>query len=137
MVPSEALAGLGGVALFAAPGAGLAEILPAIRELPLGRRLAYAWLLGVAWTAGWLYALSHWLAVPLRTPAILMVAAVPAVAGAVSWLRRRGRISPASSPSRRRRLVGRIALGAGALISLALLCEALDNPLTDWDGRMT
>ena len=137
MVPSEALAGLAGVTLFAAPGAGLAEILPAVRELPPGRRLAYAYLLGVAWTAGWLYALSHWLAVPLRTPAILMVAAVPAVAGAVSWLRRRGRTSPASSPSRRRRLVGRIALGAGALISLALLCEAMDNPLTDWDGRMT
>ena len=33
MVPSEALAGLAGVALFAAPGAGLAEILPAVREL--------------------------------------------------------------------------------------------------------
>ncbi len=88
MVPSEALAGLGGVALFAAPGAGLAEILPAVRELPAGRRLAYAWLLGVAWTAGWLYALSHWLAVPLRAPAILTVAAVPALAGAVSWLKR-------------------------------------------------
>src|SRR6478672_8859508 len=109
MVPSEALAGLGGVALFAAPGAGLAEILPAIRELPLGRRLAYAWLLGVAWTAGWLYALSHWLAVPLRTPAILAVAAVPVLAGGVSWLRRR-KIAPIPPPSRGRgSLAGRIA----------------------------
>ncbi|HEV7785744.1 MAG TPA: hypothetical protein VGQ28_10440 [Thermoanaerobaculia bacterium] len=140
MVPSEALAGLGGVALFAAPGAGLAEILPAVRELPAGRRLAYAWLLGVAWTAGWLYALSHWLAVPLRPPAILAVAAVPVLAGSVSWLRRRsGRISRSSPAcfSRRAHLVGRIALAAGALVSLALLCDALDNPLTDWDGRMT
>ncbi|HEV7509901.1 MAG TPA: hypothetical protein VGS07_33825 [Thermoanaerobaculia bacterium] len=139
MVPSEALAGLGGVALFAAPGAGLAEILPAVRELPLGRRLAYAWLLGVAWTAGWLYALSHWLAVPLRTPAILMVAAVPVLAGSVSWLRRRSslQISPPSRSPGRKRLAVRIALAAGALVSLALLCDALDNPLADWDGRMT
>jgi hypothetical protein len=138
MVPSEALAGLGGVALFAAPGAGLAELLPAVRELPAGRRLAYAYLLGIAWTAGWLYALSHWLAVPLRSPAILMVAAVPVLAGAVSWLRRRNvRISPPRRPSRSRRLAGWIALAAGALVSLALLCDALDNPLTDWDGRMT
>jgi hypothetical protein len=141
MVPSEAIAGLAGVALFAAAGAGLAELLPAIRELPAGRRLAYAYLLGVAWTAGWLYALSHWLAVPLRPPAILAVAAMPALAGAVSWLRRLRRlrrrsrqISPSTS---HRRFLSRIALGAGALVSLALLCDALDNPLTDWDGRMT
>lgn len=137
MVPSEALAGLGGVALFAAPGAGLAEILPGIREMPTGRRLAYAWLLGVAWTAGWLYALSHWLAVPLRTPAILAVAAVPVLAGGVSWLRRRKIVRPPQPSRERGRLAGRIALSAGALISLALVCDALDNPLTDWDGRMT
>jgi len=137
MVPSEALAGLAGVALFAAPGAGLAEILPAVRELPVGRRLAYSYLLGIAWTAGLLYALSHWLAVPLRSPAILIVAAVPVLAGMGSWLRRRGRVSPGSSPSRPRRLAGKLALAAGAVISLALLCDALDNPLTDWDGRMT
>jgi hypothetical protein len=137
MVPSEALAGFGGVALFAAPGAGLAEILPAIRELPPGRRLAYAWLLGVAWTAGWLYALSHWLAVPLRPPAILTVAAVPVLAGGVSWLRRRKMVRVPQPSRGRGSLAGRIALAAGALISLALFCDALDNPLTDWDGRMT
>jgi len=137
MVPPEALAGLGGVALFAAPGAGLAEILPGIREMPTGRRLAYAWLLGVAWTAGWLYALSHWLAVPLRMPAILAVAAVPVLAGGVSWLRRRKIVQPPQPSRERGRLAGRIALAAGALISLALVCDALDNPLTDWDGRMT
>jgi hypothetical protein len=135
MVPSEALASLGSVALFAAPGAGLAEILPAVRELPAGRRLAYAWLLGVAWTAGWLYALSHWLAVPLRTPAILTVAAVPVLAGGISWLKRPRR--PVFPRSGRKRLAGRLALAAGALVSLALVCDALDNPLTDWDGRMT
>ncbi|HSS50468.1 MAG TPA: hypothetical protein VLX28_16140, partial [Thermoanaerobaculia bacterium] len=105
---------------------------------PVGRRLACAWLLGVAWTAGGLYALSHWLAVPLRTPAILTVAAVPVLGGTISWLRRRGvQTAPPSRGRGRGRLAGRIALAAGALVSLALLCEALDNPLGDWDGRMT
>lgn len=137
MVPSEALASLGGVVLFAAPGAGLAKILPAIREMPTGRRLAYAWLLGVAWTAGWLYALSHWLAVPLRTPAIPGVAAVPVLAGGVSWVRRRKIVQIPPPLRKHRSLSGRIALAAGALISLALVCDAMDNPLTDWDGRMT
>src|SRR5881227_3541694 len=116
MVPAEALKGLAGVALFAAPGAGLAELLPVVRELPAARRLAHAWLLGVAWTAGALYALSHWLAVPLRSPAILAVGAAPVVAGAVSWLRRRR--PPLSRQKRPKRLVERLALGAGVLVSL-------------------
>src|SRR5437763_11142786 len=123
MVPAEALKGLAGVALFAAPGAGLAELLPAVRELPAARRLAYAWLLGVAWTAGWLYALSHWLAVPLRTPAILAVAAVPVLAGGVSWIWRRKIVQIPPPLRRHRSLAGRIALAAGALISLALVCD--------------
>ncbi|HEX4964084.1 MAG TPA: hypothetical protein VF173_24880 [Thermoanaerobaculia bacterium] len=135
MVPAEALAGLGGVALFAAPGAGLAEILPAVRELPAGRRLAYAYLLGVGWTAGVLYALSHWLAVPLRAPAILTVAALPVAAGAFSWLRRR--VSHRLGRRGRRLLVQWLALAVGGLVSFGLLCDALTNPLTDWDGRMT
>src|SRR5437763_5125883 len=138
MVPAEALKGLAGVALFAAPGAGLAGLLPVVRELPTARRLAYAWLLGVAWTAGALYALSHWLAVPLRSPAILAVAAAPVLAGAVSWLRRRRAPSVARRKRKRpKRLVEWLALGAGVLVSLALLCDTLNNPLTDWDGRMT
>src|SRR5262245_65531015 len=90
LVPSEALAGIGGLALFAAPGAGLAELLPAIRNQPRIRRWAHAWLLGVAWTAGLLYALSHFLGVPLRPVAIVAVAGLPVVAGVVSWWRRRG-----------------------------------------------
>src|SRR5947209_1809926 len=136
MVPAEALKGLAGVALFAAPGAGLAELLPAVRELPAARRLAHAWLLGVAWTAGALYALSHWLAVPLRPPAILAVAAAPVLAGAVSWLRRR-RPPPAARRKRPKRVPEWLALGAGVLVSLALLGDTLNGPLADWDGRMT
>jgi hypothetical protein len=134
LVAAEALAGLAGVALLGAPGAGLAELLPAVRAFPAGRRLAYAYLLGVAWTAGLLYALSHFFAVPLRAPAILTVVAVPIVAGVVSRLRRWR-----SGPLRRQRL--RLwewtIVTVCAVISLAVLCEALTNPVLDWDGWMT
>lgn len=134
MVAAEALAGLAGVALFAAPGAGLAELLPAVRAFGTGRRLAYAWLLGVAWTGGLLYALSHFLAVPLRPPAILAVTAVPVVAGAISWLCRR-RSGPLGR--QRLRLWEWSIVAVCAVISLAVLCEALTNPVLDWDGWMT
>jgi hypothetical protein len=133
LVAAEALAGVAGVALFAAPGAGLAELLPAVRALRLPRRLGLAYLLGVAWTAGVLYALSHFLGVPLRPPAILMVAALPTLAGAVSRLRRR-RLQPAA-PRTRWWEWGVVAFCA--LISFSILCEALTNPVWDWDGRMT
>ncbi|HEY4593499.1 MAG TPA: hypothetical protein VIJ61_13875 [Thermoanaerobaculia bacterium] len=133
MVAAEALAGLAGVALFAAPGAGLAELLPAVRAFGTGHRLAYAWLLGVAWTAGLLYALSHFFAVPLRAPAILAVAALPAVAGAVSWLRRRRLPSRSSKTKPWEWLIVAVC----AAVSLAVLCETLTNPVLDWDGWMT
>jgi hypothetical protein len=135
LVVAEALAGVAGVALFAAPGAGLAELLPAIRSFPTGRRLAYVYLLGVAWTAGTLYALSHFLAVPLRAPAVLAVAGAPVVAGAVSWLRRR-RLRP-SLPHRPPRRWEWLVVAVCAVISVAVLCEAVTNPVLDWDGWMT
>ncbi|HVT59548.1 MAG TPA: hypothetical protein VHR45_14240 [Thermoanaerobaculia bacterium] len=140
MVPGEALRGLAGVALFAAPGSGLTELLPALRQLPPGRRLAYAYLLGVAWTAGWLYALSHWLAIPLRSLAILSVAAIPTLAGAAFGWRRRHRERRAALPLRPPATAppaARLALIVGAAVTAAVFCEALTAPLLDWDGRQT
>ncbi len=136
MVPAEALAGLAGAGLFAAPGAGLAEMLPGIRALPPARRLAYSWLLGIAWTAGVLYALSHFLDVPLRRPAILAVAGLPALAGLISWLLRRKQENP---PLRRRRTgrLTKIAVLVSVLLSLGVLADALTHPQMEWDGRMT
>ena len=136
MVPGETLAALAGVAVFAAPGAGLAEVLPGVRSLPLARRLAYGYLLGVVWTGGVLFALSHFLSVPLRPPAILVVAGAPALAGLISRLRRGGSGRP---PDRKaaRPPWERVAIGIGVMVSLAVLAQALYTPQTDWDGRMT
>ena len=90
------LASLGGVALFLAAGLGLAELVPAVRALPWPRRLAWAYLLGIAGLAGALYALSHVVDVPLRRPAILGTAGVLALAGlaARTVLRQRHRRGP-------------------------------------------
>ncbi|HXO22227.1 MAG TPA: hypothetical protein VOA87_20100 [Thermoanaerobaculia bacterium] len=134
----RALLPLAAVALFLAAGSGLAELLPNLRRKPLVRRLAYAYLLGVAWVAGGLWALSHFAAVPLRRPAILALAAAPVLAGAVSYLWRRG-----WSRRRRPRLPWRLRLliflaaAVGGFLALGLFAEALTNPPTDWDGRMT
>jgi len=142
MVLGEALRSLAGVALFAASGTGLTELLPAVRRLPLARRLAHAYLLGVAWTAGSLYALSYWLAVSIRPPAVVTVALVPALAGALCWRYRSRFPRQADTPAPARvgpsgRRAQRLALVCGGLVTVALLCDALTNPLTDWDGRMT
>ncbi len=134
MVGPEALAGLSGIALFGAPGAGIAELLPAVRSLPRPWRLALAYLLGIAWTASSLYALSKWLGVPLRPPAILTVAAAPLLAGGLARIVcRNDRHHAAPRP---RALSVRLALAAGALVSASVLCDALTRPLTDWDGRV-
>ncbi len=167
MDAGEVLAGAAGVALFAGTGLGVAELIPAVRALPAGRRCGYAYLLGVAWVAGGLYALSHGLGVPLRRPAVLALAAVPIVAGLLARWRMRGAVRqprpapspplssplspPLSSPlfpipraapvSRtawpRPRLLTAAAAAVAAAISLAVFCEALSDPIRDWDGRMS
>ncbi len=95
------LPSLGGVALFLAAGLGLGELVPAVRTLPWPRRLAWAYLLGLAGLAGALYALSHFFDVPLRRPAILGTATVLASAGlCVRIVRRKSSRSFSSSRSR-------------------------------------
>src|SRR5918999_346880 len=131
MAAFEKLAALAGVALFLLPGAALAQLLPALRSLARGRRLAHAYLLGVACLAGGLYTLSHCFAVPLRRPAILALAVAPVVA----WLIFRPRGQPA--PRRRWTKLEIVAVGMAGLVFLAVLADALTYPLHDWDGRMS
>jgi hypothetical protein len=138
MAGVEKLAQLAGVALFAVAGAAAVQLLPALQELPLGRRLAHAYLLGVAWIAGSLYGLSHFLSVPLRRPAILAVASLPLLAWLAVFLS--GRLgSPASrkAPDRRCRGLRTVAFVLASVAFLAILPDVLVNPLRDWDGRMT
>jgi len=154
------LGGLAAIALFALPGFALTEVFPALRRLPLPRRAAYGYLLGVATIAGALYFLSHAFGVPLRPPAIWATAAAPAVAGLGFGLaRRRGARSArrqvgaaegqVRSPGRPRfwrpaawlaNLGGPLPLACvlvATLVCCGMLAEAVSNPIRDWDGRMT
>lgn len=135
MTAGTVAANLGGVVLVALPGLGLAELFAPLRRLPLLRRLGYAWLLGLLVLGGTLFAASHLLGVPLRRPAILAAALVPALVGLAARLRRRGepRERP-RVPVPRWHLLA--ALGIAALV-LGPLVSALTAPLGDWDGRMT
>ncbi len=148
---ADGAAGVGGVALFAAAGLGIAELSPTLRRLSVVPRLGYAYLLGLAGVAGSLYALSHLAAVPLRAPAVWTAAAVPATLGlAAAILRRRprppGSASPASRPPSRS-LASRAAaladpwvlvcFGVTALVGCGLVADAATDPVKDWDGRMT
>jgi hypothetical protein len=129
-------ANLGGVALVALPGLGLAELFAPLRRLPLLRRLGYAWLLGLLALGGTLFAASHLLGVPLRRPAILAAALAPALLGLAARVRRRrgGLREHPQAPAPRWHLLA--ALGIAFLV-LGPLVSALTAPLGDWDGRMT
>jgi hypothetical protein len=143
----ELAGGLADVALFALPGLGLAELTPALRTLPLPRRLAYGYLLGVSAVGGALYALSHFLGVPLRPAAVWPTVLLPALAGLAARLLRRaplapGAAEPAASPraaprERARRVLVVAATAVAAMVSIGVLADAVTDPVKDWDGRMT
>lgn len=134
---AEPLASLGAILLFAVAGLGLAELLPGLRRTPLPGRLGYAYLLGVAWTAGLLYTLSHLFGVPLRAPAVFAVALIPALALPVQLFRRRAPLPRWRWPRDRRRLLGLGVLAVGAAVSAGVVADAMTEPVRDWDGRMT
>lgn len=137
------LPSLGGVVLFLIAGLGIAELVPAVRSLPLPRRLGWAFLFGMTGVNTALYALSHWLDVPLRRPAILATVAAFGLLGIVRFFReeRHRPVAADTAAARHRRgLVGWLQIGAAALLAfifLGLLVEAMTDPLTSWDSRMT
>lgn len=133
---NEVLPSLGGVLLFAAAGLGAAELFPGLRSLPLGRRLGYAYLLGIALVAGSLWVLSHVFGVPLRRPAIWACAAVPALAGlAARVLRRRREARFIRRPWRRPLLWGAV-YALLVWVCLGLFADAVTHPIGNWDSRM-
>lgn len=141
MAVLDKLAQFAGAALFAVSGLALVQLLPGLRSLPVGRRFAYAYLLGVAWVAGILYALSHGLAVPLRRPAIWTAVAVPLLGWAAVLARRRSRgrqpAAPQGLPRRRVKVLQAAAFAVASVAFLGTLADVVSNPLRDWDGRMT
>lgn len=143
------LPSLGGVALFLAAGLGLAGLVPAVRTLPWPRRLAWAYLLGIAGLGGALYALSHFFDVPLRRPAILGTAAALVLTGiaARGWEKLKDlkdqrdpkdTALSKSLPSFKSFMSFRsFAAVLLAFICLGLFADAITDPVTGWDGRMT
>jgi hypothetical protein len=126
-----------GVALFTAAGAGIAELL-GLHRIHWGPRLGYAYLLGVAWVAGGLYAGSHLFDLPLNRTSILTLAALPFLAGLGRFVFSLGAPAlPGKKLSRRYPLSVTLAVIVGTAVTLGLFAEALTEPLADWDGRMT
>jgi hypothetical protein len=133
---NHVLSGFLALALFSGTGWALTSLVPTLRKLPAAPRWGYGYLLGVAWTCIALYALSHGLGFPLRLPAILAVAAIPALAAVFS--RSTGSARVDSRPQRPGpRLVFGLAVAFAVLVSIALLADAVASPESDWDGRMT
>jgi hypothetical protein len=131
-------ASLGSVAMFAACGFALTAFVPSLRKKPLARRLAWAYLLGLAYVGVSLYALSHWAGFDVRRGTALAVSAVPIALAA--W---RGRLvhgereRPRARMSRIQRAACVAAAGAGALVSLAVLTHAVSSVESGFDPRMT
>ncbi|MCM3875745.1 MAG: hypothetical protein NEA02_04930 [Thermoanaerobaculia bacterium] len=132
------VASLGSVVLFAACGFALTSLVPSLRRKPLAPRLAWAYLLGLAYVGVTLYALSHWAGFDLRRGTVLTVSAVPIVLAA--WRARlvRGEGErPHARSSRIQRAACVAAAGAGSLVSLAVLSHAVSGVESGFDARMT
>ncbi len=132
------VASLGSVAMFAACGFALTAFVPTLRKKPLAPRLAWAYLLGLAYVGVTLYSLSHWVGLDLRRGIVLTVCAVPIVLAL--WRRRsaageRARTRAPLSPIPRAACVA--AAIAGTFVSLAVLAHALSSVESGFDPRMT
>ncbi|HEV8582254.1 MAG TPA: hypothetical protein VGX68_24550 [Thermoanaerobaculia bacterium] len=142
-MPAGSAAGaLAAIALFLGPGLGLTVCLPGFAKTGLARRLAFAYLLGVAWIGLFLYAASHFGGMPIGAPLVFLAAFIPLSAGAAVavglLVTRKWLAPPAARPRRPLQALGWIGLSLlAALVSFSVLANALTHPLDDWDGRMT
>ena len=123
--------------LYLGAGMGITAFVPLLRSGARAVRFAWAFLLGVAWMGSGAYACSHVLHFTLGRKLFVALALLPMVfAGIRHWRNRK--LGPKRAMSRPR--VGAVPLVAfsfGLVLSSALFLEALSNPITDWDGRMT
>ncbi|HSB62579.1 MAG TPA: hypothetical protein VLJ18_00375 [Thermoanaerobaculia bacterium] len=131
-------ASFGTIALFAACGFALTSFVPSLRRKPLGRRLAWAYLLGLAYVGVSLYALSHWAGFELRRGMVLAVSTIPiALAAWGGRLVDVERERPRARMFRIQRVACVVAACAGALVSLAVLAHAVSSVESGFDPRMT
>lgn len=142
MAADSAAGAIVAIALFLGAGLGLTACLPGFTKTNLAGRLAFAYLLGVAWIGLFLYGASHVGHVSIGRPLVFLAAFIPLVAGTAVAVRRlatgRRRTPAARIPRPRLQTFGWIGLCVlGAVISSAVLANALTQPLSDWDGRMT
>jgi hypothetical protein len=134
------LAGLCGAALFLATGLAIVDLLSGLRNRSLPGRFGFAYVLGVAWTAGAMYAFSHFGSVPLRRATILPIALAPIATALVRRLLASRRREVAASPEPEAAAPSAfvaLAFVVPAFLTAGLLSEAVTNPVNDWDGRMT
>jgi hypothetical protein len=131
-------ASFGGILLFLAAGAGLVELLPALRERPVAARLGWAYLLGVAAVPGAVYLLGIAFDVRIRRGVVLAPVVLLALAG-VAARALRGSASGAQSPcpSPAGRLAARAAFGVAAAVAVGLLADSATQREPGWDAEMT
>jgi hypothetical protein len=142
MTADSAAGALAAIALFLGAGLGLTLCLPGLSRVGLASRLAFAYLLGVAWIGLFLYLASHFGGVTIDGPLVFIAAFIPLAAGAVVAVAllatKRWRAPAARSPRRPLQTLGWLACFLLTIaVSAAVMGNALTRPLADWDGRMT
>lgn len=130
-------ASFGGIALFLLAGNGLFRFIPALRERPILRRLAYMWFLGIGSVGLLLFALDHVAGVPLQRWTILPVFLVLAALALIprSGKRKNGTTAAVRPPAARVAVTAAAVLGV--CLTVGLLSETVADVPSDWDGLMT
>ncbi|HEY3351573.1 MAG TPA: hypothetical protein VGM13_17485 [Thermoanaerobaculia bacterium] len=138
MSGAPAAASLAAVAIVAASGLALTDLIPLLRARPFLGRLGWAWLLGCAWLGGAAYAASHVLHLPLRRGVLLPILLLPAAA---ALFRRLSSATPKRSDRAPLKPFEGILLSLlfvfGIFVTASLVANGLAVPVSDWDGKMT
>lgn len=138
MSGAPATASLAAVAIVAASGLALADLVPLLRARQVLGRLGWAWLLGCAWLGGGAYAASHVLHLPLRRGVLLPILLVPVAAALVRRLRATVAARSARIPLKPfEGILLSLLFVFGIFVTASLVANGLATPVSDWDGKMT